>query len=304
VLFTLGRDDEALGAYRKAMELKPDFSHYEGYLKMAVVYADENKLPLAQASLQQYAQHASALYRAYLPIFEGQFKIIRGDLDGGLASYGAAVTNLAKAGQDAAAGEALGLYATLAILVNKVAEGLSFASQQKLHDEQWPALSLLQTVHGDTGAAERSLEQYAASRPWIRPVAITQMRTENQISAALFRKDGNAAMALLAGQPQSFNMRPAHGRAQYLIKNYAEAESDFRRDLVIERILANFNRMRVRQPLIAMGAHYYLGQIYAVQGKRDQAIDEYQQFLSHFENSRSTLPQVETARAALKQLMQ
>jgi len=50
-------------------------------------------------------------------------------------------------------------------------------------------------------------------------------------------------------------------------------------------------------------SHYYLGQLYEATGKSPQAIDEYQSFLSHFEGSRTKMPQVADARAALKRLM-
>ena len=305
VLFMLHRDDEALAAYRKELELRPDFSHHDGYVKMAIVYADQQKLPLAEASLQQYAQHVTSIYTAYLPIFEGQFKLVRGDIDGALASYRAAVAALARAGQDAGAGQSLGEYASLAILVNKVPEALAFASQQKLHDEQWPALARLQEAQGDKKAAEHSLQQFASTHPWIRPVAIDRMRVQNQVGAALLRNDGTTAAALLVPVPDLWDagLQAARGKTQFLLKNYADAEKYLRSTLAISRGMSNFTVMRNREPLLEILAHYGLGQIFAAQGKRDQAIDEYQQFLSHFENSRSTLPQVEQARAGLKSLM-
>ncbi len=46
------------------------------------------------------------------------------------------------------------------------------------------------------------------------------------------------------------------------------------------------------------------GQVYERTGKRDQAINEYQEFLSHFESSHTRLPQVAEARTTLKRLMQ
>jgi cytochrome c-type biogenesis protein CcmH/NrfG len=53
-----------------------------------------------------------------------------------------------------------------------------------------------------------------------------------------------------------------------------------------------------------LSAVYYLGQVYERTGKRDQAINEYQEFLSHFESSHTRLPQVAEARTTLKRLMQ
>jgi hypothetical protein len=57
-------------------------------------------------------------------------------------------------------------------------------------------------------------------------------------------------------------------------------------------------------PAIELLSHYYLGQVYERTGKRDQAMNEYQEFLSHFESSHTRLPQVAEARTTLKRLMQ
>ena len=59
-----------------------------------------------------------------------------------------------------------------------------------------------------------------------------------------------------------------------------------------------------RFPVLEMLSHYYLGQLYERTNKRDQAVNEYQDFLSHFPNSHTKLPQVADARASLKRLMQ
>ena len=62
--------------------------------------------------------------------------------------------------------------------------------------------------------------------------------------------------------------------------------------------------MARRFPAIGILSHYYLGQLYERTGKRDQAINEYQEFISYFANSQTRLAQVGDARAALKRLMQ
>ncbi len=48
----------------------------------------------------------------------------------------------------------------------------------------------------------------------------------------------------------------------------------------------------------------YLGQVYERTGKRDQAINEYQDFLSYFVTSHTQLSRISEARTALKRLMQ
>jgi hypothetical protein len=61
--------------------------------------------------------------------------------------------------------------------------------------------------------------------------------------------------------------------------------------------------MRGSVPLFSLLCHYYLGQTYEATDKSPQAIEEYQSFLSHFERSRTKMPQVAEARIALKRLM-
>ena len=81
------------------------------------------------------------------------------------------------------------------------------------------------------------------------------------------------------------------------------AEEDFRTALFVERDLSNFNQFRGRSPLLSALAHFYLGKVYEASGKRDQAVNEYQEFLSHFENSSAKLAQIAEARAALQRSM-
>jgi protein ImuB len=79
ILYMAGRDDEAVAAYRKLLQLKPDFSYYSEYLKLAIVYTDQKKPDMAKAAFQQFTQRTTPLLRLYVPGFEAQFKQTRGD---------------------------------------------------------------------------------------------------------------------------------------------------------------------------------------------------------------------------------
>ncbi len=50
-------------------------------------------------------------------------------------------------------------------------------------------------------------------------------------------------------------------------------------------------------------AQFYLGKLLEQGGKKAEAINFYQEFLSHFVNSSARLPQITEARAAIKRLM-
>ncbi len=306
ILFMAGRDDEAVATYRKVLELKPDFSDYGEYLKLAIVYTDQKKPDMANAAFQQYAHRASPLSRLYVPGFEAQFKQTGGDLDGALASYREAVRQLGQAKQSQAASTFMRPFAALSVLLGESSSALSFAQQQKLDDYEQRTIAFLQTMAGNSSAAQQSLQRFAASHPWIAPRALEIDQAFADITAAVHRGDGQAALSRASGIPdfQTAYLLFLKGRAHLLINDNASAETELRAALRSERSVANTGALTQRFPVIGILCHYYLGQLYERTSKHDQAINEYQEFLSHFASSQSRLPQVGEARTALKRLMQ
>jgi serine/threonine protein kinase/tetratricopeptide (TPR) repeat protein len=306
ILFIAGRDDEAVAAYRKVLELKPDFNDYLEYLKLAIVYTDQKKPDMASAAFQQSAHRASPLSRLYVPGFEAQFKQTGGDLEGALASYREAVVQLGNAKQNQAAETFLRPFAALSIMMGEDSSALAFAEKQKLNDEEQQTVAFLQTVAGNSSAAQQSLQRYASSHPWISPRSLEIDRAYAEVGAAVRRGDGQAALSRAASisdfqEPYLLFLK---ARSHLLINDYTSAESGFRSVLRNDRSLANSGTLMQRFPILGVMSHCYLGQLYEKTGKHDQAINEYQEFLSHFGNSPSRLPQVGEARAALKRLMQ
>jgi serine/threonine protein kinase/tetratricopeptide (TPR) repeat protein len=306
ILYMAGRDDEAVAAYRKVLELKPDFANYGEYLKLAMVYTDQKKPDMANAAFQQLTQHESSFSRPWLPGFEAQLKQSRGDLEGALASYREAVVQLGRAKQSEAAERFLRPFAVMSVIMGEGPSAISFVQQQKLDDEQLQTLAFLQTLAGNTSAAHQTLQRYAASHPWIAPRAIEIDQAYADVSAAVQRGDGQAALSRAAGIPdlQEPYLLFLKARSHLLINDYSPAEEEFRAILRVERTVANARALVERFPLPGILSHYYLGQLYDRTGKRDQAINEFQEFLSHFPNSQTRLPQINDARTALKGLMQ
>jgi serine/threonine protein kinase len=306
VFYLAGRDDEAVTAYRKVLELKPDFSDYGEYLKLAIVYTDQRKPDMANAAFQQFAQRASPISRLYIPGFEAQFKQTAGDLDGSLASYREAVLQLGRAKQSQAAERFLRPFAVLSVLLGEGASALSFVQQQKLDDYELRPAAFLQTMAGNPSTAQQSLQRFASSHPWIAPRAIEINQAYFDMSAAVRNGDGQTVLSRAASIPdfQDAYLLYLKGRAHLLINDYASAETEFRGSLRAGRGLANWNTLTQRFPVIGILSHYYLGQLYEKTNKHDQAINEYQEFLSHFQSSQSRLAEVGEARTALKRLMQ
>ncbi|HEV2489555.1 MAG TPA: protein kinase [Candidatus Acidoferrales bacterium] len=305
VLFWFGHDDEALAAYRKVIEIRPDFQAYLDLEKIASTYADEKKFDLANAALHDYEQKTDALSKLYLPDFESQFAQLQGDVDGALADLRDAVTRKGKAGQSVPAGTSLQVYAGLSVLTGKTRAALQFARAQKLQGEELPPISFLQTVLGDKQGAERSMQQYADSHSWISPKANELQRATNELYAAISRNDGPAAIAA-ANRIPDYNLDYllfARARAHLLVNDTANAEQEFRRAVVFARVAIDPLDIAYRSPFLGVLSQFYLGQIEATAGKRQDAMNEYQEFLSHFTGSRAPIPQVAQARAALASLV-
>src|SRR5579859_6753148 len=305
ILYLAGHDDEAIAAYRKVLELKPDFGEHGEYLKLAIVYTDQKKADMANAAFQQYEQRTSPLARLYVPGFQAQFKQTAGDFEGALGSYREAVSQMAHAKQTEAAGDYLVQFAVLAVLLGQNSSALPFVQQQKVEGEELPALAFLQTMAGNRAGAQQTLQRYAASHPWIAPRTIELRQIYADVVAALQKGDGQTASDLLAGVPdfQEAYVLFFRGRAALLTNDYSSAETRFRAVQRAERNVENGKAMADRFPCLGILSHYYLGQLYERTSKRDQAINEYQEFLSHFSSAQTRPAQLADARAALKRLI-
>jgi tetratricopeptide (TPR) repeat protein/TolB-like protein len=303
ILSYSNHDDEAVEAYRKTIALKPDFNGYGDYLKLAIVYADQKKYALADSALQEDAKRVAGAFKFYVSVHAAQFQESRGDLEGARASFQRAVRDLAGAGQNDGAAGVLESLAGVSILTGQgLASDLAFARQQKLAGKENLAVAVLQTAQGDTAGSERSLQLYAAARPELGPQGIELIRNDVALYRALARNDPQSVIAAAGRLPNSLDpgLRYPRGWAYLQTKDYSRAEQDLRSAIHGERLLANFDAMRSRSPLLAALAHFYLGQLYEATGKREQAASEYQEFLSNFENSHANLPQIAIARAALQ----
>ncbi len=302
VFFLAGRDDEAIASYRKALEMTRGWQESN---KLAIVYADQNKAEMSRAALEQFTKEASPLERAYLPVFDAQFAQTRGDVEGAVANYRESVKRLANAKQYRAAGDMLLQGAGLSMMLGENSAALAFAQQQKLDGEELITMGTLQMVMGNQSAAEQSFQRFARAHPWVSATYLDSSKARAALAGAIYRGDSTSATRW-AGQMSERNL-PAmlylRARAHLLANDYAAAEATFRKTSLSDRTLENFLAITERMPIYEVLTHFYLGQIDEHTGKRDEAINEYQEFLSHFETSHTKLPQVAEARTALKNLM-
>ena len=306
LLFIAGRHDEAVAAYRKVLEIRPDFSDYVDYLKLAIVYGDQKKFDMADAALGSFAEHASPLHKLYVPAIGAQLQLAHGDFEGALESYGKAIKQLARAGEKRSAGMLLLNYVSLSVMLHQAPAALAFARQQALDGEEAGSVAFLQAVLGNAAAEAEALRQHAATHPWESARSLEFRRALIAASVADLRGDGQAAMNSLAGFPNYLDpgVLYTRGTAHLLTGDYAAAEREFRLVFLQERNLANYGLVLQRLPAFTILTHRSLGELHQRTGKQELAINEYQEFLSYFENSRTRLPAVSETRQALQRLMQ
>jgi hypothetical protein len=119
---------------------------------------------MAETAFQQYARQTSALSRLSLLGVEAELQQMRGDFEGALGSYRKAVVQLGRAGQKEAAATFLQQFASLSVILGQTSSAFSFAQQQKLEGEELETVAFLQTMTGNTSAAEQSLQRFGSSQ--------------------------------------------------------------------------------------------------------------------------------------------
>ncbi len=301
-LYQYDYDNEALEAYEQTVKLKPDFQNFLDYLKLAVVQADLKNTPLADTWLQEYSKQATGAYALYVPVFDAQFKEMRGDLAGARASYQRAIEQLARAGQYEAAGVTLKSLCMISVLMGEgFSADLAFAREQKLSGWENEGITYLQAAQGDAAGYEQTLKVYAA-QTGLAQKEIDRARALSSLYGAMTRNNPQMAISLAESLPNvidSVVLFP-RGWAYLQTKNYSQAERDLRAAIQDERALASFDIIQSRCPLRAALAHFYLGQLYDQSGKRGQAVREFNTFLSYFENSKANYNQIARAKTALR----
>jgi len=197
-------------------------------------------------------------------------------------------------------------YVSLSVMLHKAPAALGFARQQALDGEEAGSVAFLQAVLGNAAAEAEALRQHAATHPWESARSLEFRRALIAASVADLRGDGQAAMNSLAGFPNYLDpgVLYTRGTAHLLTGDYAAAEREFRLVFLQERNLANYGLVLQRLPAFTILTHRSLGELHQRTGKQELAINEYQEFLSYFENSRTRLPAVAETRQALQRLMQ
>jgi tetratricopeptide (TPR) repeat protein/TolB-like protein len=303
VLAMNGRYDEAIAAYRRNLELNPTWFGMAAN-KIALTYLHQGKYSLAEASAQSAYDRASGPGRAGPASVLGDIEVGRGRLDRAVARY-------EEAAQISASRNPRIAYVSLL----KAAE-IYFEQRQpeaalalgRRHASPWAAdvrgsayLLLKKDV-----AAEK---EFAALRTSLTPF-VGEYRAGKRVGLQRLHAAAYAGrwQEVIATWPQlGQQFWPGYaldvGRAYLEMGMLAEAERHLRFASDKERLWSSQDAVTAHNFLSYTLAQFYLGRVLEQTGKKAEAINAYQEFLSHFENSTAKLPQIAEARAALKRLL-
>ena len=303
VLAMNGRYEEAVAAYRRNLELNLTWFGMAAN-KIALTYLHQGKYSLAEASAQSAYDRASGPDRAGPASVLGDIEVGRGRLDRAVARY-------EETAQMSASRNPRRAYVSLL----KAAE-IYFEQRQpeallalgRRDASPWAAGvrgTAYLLLKKDT-AAEK---EFAALRASVTPLVGDYMAGKtvelHRLQAAAYAGRWQEVIATWPQLGQQFWPRYALevGRAYLEMGMLGEAERHLRFALLAQRVWGNEDFLASANFLSYTLAQFYLGRILEQTGKKAEAINAYQEFLSHFENSTAKLPQIAEARAALKRLM-
>jgi tetratricopeptide (TPR) repeat protein len=297
--------DEAIAEYKKNAQLNHSWAGTEA-MKTALAYLFENKNALAEATAQSAFEKTQGIDRAFAASVEGDIAVGGGDLAKAVARYEQAAELLVKLDNPLLSDAPLRKAARIYLAQGEPQSVLGLARRHASVPEAAGLRAAAQIVLKNPAAAEKEFASLRAS--------LTPLVGDHEAEKAIERRRllgtayaGQWAQVAAEGKHLYDPSRPVIalelGRASLETGNLAEAQNEFAFCRKISRLWNSSAAAISHDYLAAVLAGFYLAQIQERQGQRSEALNAYQEFLTHFENSNARLPEIAEARAALKRLM-
>jgi tetratricopeptide (TPR) repeat protein len=296
------RYKEAFAQYRKNAQLYPAWSAGSAQ-KIALVYLQQKKYSLAEASARAAYSRTSGADQALMAGILGDIEVGRGRLEPAVSCYEEATRVFAK--QQPLRADAPLLKAARIHLAQGNPQAILELAGRHAVPGAAGLRALADLVLKKDLAAEK---EFATLRVSLGPL-VGDYRVERTIEFCRF------LAAAYSGKWQQVTtdggkihpdfrhqMDYEMGRAFLETGNFTEAERHLQVTLKAARYWGNSFEIASNDLLCSILAQFYQGRILEQTGKKAEAINAYQEFLSHFENSTAKLPQIAEARAALKRL--
>ncbi len=297
------RYEEAIAQYRKNAELNPSWAT-GSLLKITLSYLHENKNSLAEASAQSVYEKTQGEERAVAAGVLGDIEVGRGRLDRAVARYEEAAQLFAK-GRPLRAQAPLLKAAKLYLAQGDPQALLRLGRRHAVPDAAGLRAMANIVLKNHAGADKDFAEMRAALAPLVGDYAAHRAVELYRTLAEAYAQAWSEVIAdwpkILPRATPAFSYEV--GRAYLEAQNSAEAERHLRQCVRGNGSWGNPGAIAEHDYLAYLLAKFYLAKLLEQRGQRSDAINAYQEYLSHFENSTARLPEIADARAALKRLM-
>jgi eukaryotic-like serine/threonine-protein kinase len=300
-----GRFDDALAQYTKNIAQNPSSYGRMSEIKVALTYLHQGKYAPAASLAQSVSAKSSGIDRALVSSVLGDIAVGRGRLDRAVGYYEEA----ARLNSNGSPVAMLGLLikaAEIYLEQHQPRAALAFGGRQPApwgHGIQAMAFLLLK----DNLAAEKEFSaEHASAAPFVGDYASGRI-----IALERFLVAGNTGhwqdvvpnWSALDSRQNALVVHLHLAHAYLETDKLPQAEQELRLVLLRARDWGLSDIIAGRSFLDTILAHFYLGEVLEKEGKKAEAIEAYQEFLSHFENSKARLAQIQEARAALRRLL-
>jgi eukaryotic-like serine/threonine-protein kinase len=300
-----GKIDQAINSYKKALEIKPDFT--TPMMNLGTMYLFKKEYAKAEACFKELTisndqsgpwhatgRHCLALLLAY----KGKLKEAQIVLDKDIAADGlerfswheGVNKHISKANIHEEQGN-------LGLAIKEVESGL----KKNEKDDAWARwlyrdhYALLLAKSGKMTEAEAIVQTLKKESEEDKRAVYTYWRAAGAI--ALAKNDLKSAQYdLEMGEADTFwgNYLLASTYLQLGLLDKAAA--------ILEKAISRYDRARALNPILAVKVYYLLGLTYEKSGWKDKAIENFKEFLDIWKNADAGLPEVEDARQRLEKL--
>jgi TolB-like protein len=304
------RYEEAAAEYRKNVELHPTWLSGIARVKLARMYLYQGKYSLAEVSAE--AAYDKGVTHQGLTTERINWAEVLGDIEVGCGRLEGATARYEEAAR-IYAGQENHMYPAMLLKAGQIyfeqrQPEAALALGRRI-TSPWAAglRGMAYLLLKNEAAAEKEFAGLSASAtPLLGDYMAGKIVEFHRLLAASYAGRSQEVIAAWSQLPgQLWHLYALEvGRAYLEAGNSSEAERQLRFAIKVQRFWGNPGMFYSSNFFTSTLAQFYLGKLLEQSGKKPEAVNTYQEFLAHFENSTARLPQIAEARAALKRLLQ